>query len=128
MKKLNAFSQPSLLALFGFLTVMIWFSGTAFGDEAETEIENGSILVQQIYDYPHLAKINMNDAMDIALAKISGDILKAELDKENGFLVYEILVATPERTLSEITVDAGNGQILLVEEGDGDDSIESNCQ
>jgi hypothetical protein len=128
MKKLNAFSQPSLLALFGFLTVMIWFSGTAFGDEAETEIENGSILVQQIYDYPHLAKINMNDAMDIALAKISGDILKAELDKENGFLVYEILVATPERTISEITVDAGNGQILLVEEEDGDDSIESNCQ
>jgi uncharacterized membrane protein YkoI len=59
-------------------------------------------------------RINTEAAIQIALQQVPGQVIKAELDYENGILIYEIDI----RTISgvyEVYVHAFTGQILKVE-------------
>ena len=75
---------------------------------------NGTIKVerQAEAEFPAMAKINMEQAMAAALAAVPGQVLKAELDDENGFLLYKIEVVTANKTIMKVKVDAGDGKIL----------------
>lgn len=63
-------------------------------------------------DFPFLAQLTMDQAIQKALYAIQGRVLKAGLEDENGFLVYSIEVVTPEKTTMHIEVDAGSGEVL----------------
>ena len=103
-------------------------AGMSFAGDNDKAITNGTIRVQQEETaYPGLATLTMEQAKDIALANVEGEVLKIELEDENGFLVYGVEIVTPEKIITDIKIDAGNGDILLVEKDtpdtnkDGDD-------
>jgi hypothetical protein len=62
-----------------------------------------------------MAKISLDSALKEALKAVSGTVLSAELENENGYLVYAIEIAKADRQTMDIKVDAGNGKVLKVE-------------
>jgi peptidase YpeB-like protein len=65
--------------------------------------------------YANLARIAFQQAIDSALGRQSGKLIKVELQDEDGFLVYNVEVVTPDNKHYEIKVDAGNGSVLRVD-------------
>lgn len=59
-------------------------------------------------------RINSEAAIQIALRRVPGQVIKVELDYEDGVLVYEIDIRTTSGVY-EVHVDAITGQILKVE-------------
>ena len=113
------------------LTALFW--ATAFA-ETETPQFKGSIAVE-----PHakqmlsLARVTLLDAAATASASANaGQAIEAELDIEDGFLVYGFDFIAPSGVHTKVLVDAGEGKLLVtlkeeedtdtlqVEEGDGD--------
>jgi uncharacterized membrane protein YkoI len=108
-------------------------AGMSFAGDNGKEVTNGSIRVQQEESaYPSLAQITLGQAKDVALSNVQGEVLKIELEEENGFLVYGVEIVTPEKIITDIKIDAGNGDILLVEKDtpdtkkDGDEDQDNN--
>lgn len=66
------------------------------------------------------AKIDRPQAEAAALAALPGQVVKARLDDENGYLVWQIDVRHA-KGVTEVAVDAGNGRVLAMEE-EGDES------
>lgn len=62
-----------------------------------------------------LATITEDRAVEIAEAELGGTASEVELESENGALVYEVEVGG-----QEAKVDAGNGDILHIENNDDD--------
>jgi hypothetical protein len=71
-------------------------------------------------EFPDLAKIDFPQAVKAALKKVKGKILKAELENENGFLVYGFGVVTMDKSIVDVKVDAGSGAILTVDRDHAD--------
>lgn len=70
---------------------------------------------QYNYYNSQIQVITIIESIQIALNHIFGQVIKAELDTENGFLVYEVIVVTPEGRRFKIEVDAINGNVVNVE-------------
>lgn len=66
------------------------------------------------------AKIGFADAEQAATAARQGEVTKVELEEEGGFVVYEVDIAGDNGVEHDITVDAGNGNILATETGRDD--------
>ena len=62
------------------------------------------------------AKVSKEDAQKTALAKVpNGTIKEAELEKENGKLIWSFDVATPgTKDITEVNVDAITGAVIGV--------------
>lgn len=73
----------------------------------------------------NLAKIDLVQATTAAIHTVPGKAIDAELDEEDGNLVYDVEIVTGKGTV-EVIVDAGNGKVLAHhvehdEDGHGDD-------
>ena len=109
-------------------------AGMTFAGDNGKEVKHGSITTVQQEEsaYPGLARITLEQAKDVALSNVKGEVLKIELEEENGFLVYGVEIVTPEKIITDIKIDAGNGDILLVEKDtpdtnkDGDNEQDEN--
>ncbi|MFZ3228912.1 MAG: PepSY domain-containing protein [Pseudobdellovibrio sp.] len=66
-------------------------------------------------DYQNLAKIKMSEAIVIAQSKSAGKLVESSLESENNFLIYSITFSEPDKSISEIKIDAGSGNILDIE-------------
>lgn len=77
----------------------------------------GSIPLKGIdkVSYPELAKISLQDAINIVSKIHPGKIIEVALEKEAGFLVYEVELISSDNKKKEIILDAGNGEVLKVE-------------
>ncbi|MBA2341174.1 MAG: PepSY domain-containing protein [Pyrinomonadaceae bacterium] len=62
------------------------------------------------------AKITMEQARTTALERVRGKIEESELEREHGKLVYSFDIRNERGTISEVQVDAINGQVVSVEE------------
>lgn len=71
-----------------------------------------------------LAKISADDAVKAATAAVPGTAGPAELDDEDGNLVYEVEVTKDDKTSVDVIIDAGNGEVLAQETDD--DNHEAN--
>ncbi len=69
---------------------------------------------------PALAKISFQDALRAALAKAPGSVIKAELEVEDGNLMYSFEIVSADRKITEVEIDAGNGKVLNTENEDGE--------
>lgn len=67
-----------------------------------------------------MAKISITDVLNDALQKYPGKPIAVELKKKDGYLVYEVEIVAPAKTVVELTVDAGNGAILKAEKEKGE--------
>ncbi len=79
------------------------------------------------------AKLTEDQAKATALAKVPGDVVASELEREHGHLIYSIEIKPTGQTegVKEVNVDAIDGSIVNIEdehdedegdakEGDGD--------
>ncbi len=107
-----------LLALGGLLAG----STALFAKEDEDEAGvSGSIVVPSDEAMlAKLAKVSLVEAIGSAVKNTPGAAVSAELEEEDGFLVYEVKVAAGDK-VTEVTVDAGNKKILKTEAKEGDD-------
>lgn len=62
-----------------------------------------------------MAKISLDSAINAALQAVPGKVLKAELENENGYLVYGVEIAKADRQIADVKVDAGSGKVLKIE-------------
>jgi|GEM_PF-962782 len=93
------------------------FAAISFADIGDQDVRSGTIRVtdQSEADFPNLSKIGALQAIMTAMEKVNGKLLKMGLENENGFLVYDVEVVTPDKSIMDITVDAGSGAVLSVE-------------
>ena len=70
-------------------------------------------------DLPALAKISFQQATVAALKAAPGSVLKAELEVEDGNLMYSFEIVGADQTITEVEIDAGNGQVLATEKETG---------
>ncbi|MBP1895498.1 putative membrane protein YkoI [Paenibacillus lactis] len=63
----------------------------------------------------------MQQAQEIALARVPGRIVHVDMELEHGVLVYEVFILTSENRLFEVEVLAKSGRILKIEEEDDED-------
>jgi uncharacterized membrane protein YkoI len=69
-------------------------------------------------ELPALAKISFDDAMKAALAAAPGSIIKAELEVEDGNLMYSFEIVGAHKAITEVEIDAGNGKVLAMDKED----------
>ncbi|QQK76274.1 PepSY domain-containing protein [Salicibibacter cibarius] len=62
----------------------------------------------------------MQQAQDIALQRIPGQVIHVDMDLEHGVFVYEIFILTPDNRIYEVEVNGNTGNILKIEEEDFD--------
>ena len=59
--------------------------------------------------------IKMSDAILIAQSKTTGKLIESSLEVQNNFLIYSITFSELDKSISEIKIDAGTGNILNIE-------------
>ncbi len=84
-------------------------TGSILNIQAETEEEITVEDLDKIED-----KITEEKAKEIALNEVNGKIIKIEIEKENGRLLYEVEVKEGNN-IAEIEINAETGEILEVE-------------
>lgn len=63
---------------------------------------------------PQYRRISIEQAMTIALQRVPGQVVKAELEYEDGMLVYEVDIRSQDGVKYEVQVDAITGAIIRV--------------
>jgi uncharacterized membrane protein YkoI len=103
----------------GALIMGIAVAGVSFAD---TEIHNGTIRIekQSEAEFPSMAKVSMEQAVNIAQASVPGQVLKTGLEDEDGYLVYGVEVVAADKSVVEVKVDAGSGKVLAMEQDKAD--------
>jgi hypothetical protein len=66
-------------------------------------------------------KVNMADALATATKQVSGTVLNAEVEDENGKVIYsfEILPTLDSKIIKEVNIDAATGAIIATEDETG---------
>lgn len=65
-------------------------------------------------------KLTMQQAQDIALQRIPGQVFHVDMDLEHGVFVYEFFILTSQNRVYEVEVNANNGNVIKVEQEDFD--------
>jgi len=95
------------------LTALIAIGGVS----AQQAKHTGSIQIKNDDEagFAGMAKISLDSAVNAALQAVPGKVLKAELENENGYLVYGVEIAKADRQIADVKVDAGSGKVLKIE-------------
>ncbi len=117
-KKLAAWALSGLL-----------LSGSIAGIAKATQQLNGSIKITNDNEanYANLSKVTLDQAIASALKAQPGKIIKAELENEDGYLVWGVEIASNNQ-INEVKVDAGNAKVLKTEKDKLDSEKDSGEQ
>jgi uncharacterized membrane protein YkoI len=97
------------------LAALLAFGGITVG--AQQANQNGSIRIKSDEaGFADMAKISIDSAVSAALTKVPGKAVRAELQNENGFLVYGVEIAKADHQFVDVKVDAGNGKVLKIDQ------------
>ena len=91
-----------------FLTGLLTVAATDIFGQEQKEKQDPNLARQ--------AKITMARAREIAHRRAAGKIEGAELERENGKLIYSFDIRNAKGTITEVQVDAKTGGIVSVEE------------
>lgn len=94
-------------------------------DKAENEAAEKKQEATESQKLQSLAKIDQAAAEKAALDAVPGTANAAELGNENGYVVWDVEVAGQGGEVTDVKVDAGNGQLLAQETGDNEGSEKS---
>ena len=122
MKKKTATIFKSVTALITTIAVASLLQvGISSAANKGQQLKPGTIRVQQDESaYPGLAQITLEQAKDAALSNVQGEVLKIQLEDEDGFLVYGVEIVAPDKSVADVKVDAGNGEVLRVDKDSAD--------
>jgi len=72
---------------------------------------------QQQWNQPQnwMRRITIYEAMEIAQQQVQGEIVKVELEREHGMLIYEVEIMTQNGVKYEVEIDVNTGDVLNVE-------------
>ncbi|MFK2825770.1 PepSY domain-containing protein [Bacillus sp. B190/17] len=118
-KKINKFVIPALAA--------IVIGGGATGAVYASAVKGGTVQQEELNDRQEQdmlakqAKISEKESIQIALGKVAGTVKEAELDDEDGTVIYEIKVQGKDGSEQEVKVDAQTGKVINVEKEEEDD-------
>jgi hypothetical protein len=104
MKRLSTLTviPPAALMAFGGINV-----------SARQTNQKGSIGIKcDEAGFAEMAKISIDSAVNAALKQVPGKVLRAELENEDGYLVYGVEIVKTDHQIVDVKVDAGNGTIL----------------
>lgn len=117
----------------GTLVVGMVTTSLGFADSEHNREIKGTLAIEKLQesDFPALATIPLEQAIQRALNAIDGQVLKMELENENGYLVYGFEIVGQHKNISKVKIDAGSGQVLLVkhdqkDKNDDEESDEDN--
>ncbi len=68
-------------------------------------------------ELPAMAKISFETALAAALKAAPGAVIKAELEIEDGNLLYSFEIVGADKGVTEVEIDAGNGKVLGIDKG-----------
>ncbi|MCJ8007390.1 PepSY domain-containing protein [Lederbergia wuyishanensis] len=86
--------------------------------EVSDEVEKTQLLKE--------AKISIEESTAIAQAKVKGKVTDAELDDENGVVIYEVEITDLQGQQHEVKIDAKSGKILKVEKDENETKDDDN--
>lgn len=66
------------------------------------------------WQHPQYRSVSLEDAIAIALQRVPGVVVKAELDNDDGLLLYEIDIRTETGMKYEVKVNAITGEVIKV--------------
>ncbi|PIC70602.1 peptidase [Sporosarcina sp. P16b] len=66
------------------------------------------------WQHPQYRRISMEQANEIARQRVPGEVVKSELEFDDGMLIYEVDIRTVEGQKYEIKIDAVTGEVLRV--------------
>jgi uncharacterized membrane protein YkoI len=81
----------------------------------ESEAAEEAAETEEARGLAKLTRIDRAAAEEATLSTVPGEVREVELENENGFVVYEVEVASQDSTLYEVILDAGNGEVLGME-------------
>lgn len=93
---------------------LIALGGTAISAEQANPAGSIQITNEEEAGFASMARVSMDSAINAALKEVQGKVLRAELENENGYLVYGIEIAKTGHQIVDVKVDAGDGKILKV--------------
>lgn len=106
-----------------FLISGIATAGASLAQPDDGLVRGGTIRLekQTEADFPALARLTLDQAAAKALDAVPGQVLKIELENENGFLVYGVEMVTAGPAIVGVKVDAGSGKVLVTDRDPADD-------
>lgn len=112
----------------GVLVASIVITGVSFAKSNDNEIHNGTIKItnQAESNFPALAKLTLDQAIKNASVKVPGQVLRTDLGDENGFLIYDIEMVTADKSIVDVKVDAGSGEVLAMNKDQTDNEGNEN--
>jgi len=107
----------------GLLAIGLAVAGAGSWESGDGEVRGGTIRTENRLeaDFPAMAGITPEQAVQKASAVVPGRVLKTGLEDENGFLVYGVEMVTAQKTVVDVKVDAGSGKVLSMELDEPDD-------
>jgi uncharacterized membrane protein YkoI len=72
-----------------------------------------------------LATVSTEQAGDAARAAVPGTVAETDLGNENGFVVYSVEINGSDGSVTEVTVDAGDGTVLAKQAQGADDPADA---
>ena len=122
MKLINLMMILLALILFAGASTSVVNAQNQNQDNKKVEKDDADDSPEAQRELAKQAKISMEQARQIALQRVSGEILESELDRETGKLVYEFEIRDQSGKIQEVLVDAQTGEIVSVkEENENDD-------
>lgn len=92
--------------------------GAAYMLSAAPFIYADAANVKEYKQLSQQAKINIKQAMDAAVKRVEGTVIKAELDKKDGAPIYEVEVLSGD-SVFEVKVNASTSEIIEVNQDKG---------
>ncbi len=92
-------------------------------EQFPSEVQGGSITIKDDNEQAMAAKarLSASEAAQIATKAVPGKVVESQLDEENGFLIWEVSMLSPDGQETQLKLDAGNGKLLAVEAGEDDE-------
>jgi len=92
-------------------------------EQLPTEVQHGLFKVGDSNEQTmtKMAKLSALEAIQIATKAAPGKVVELQLDKENGFLIWEVSKIAEDGQEVQLKLDAGNGRLLAAETGDHHD-------
>ena len=70
----------------------------------------------EVIDVQGTPVIDLSTAIDLTLQKVQGEVLKVELENEDGRYVYEVKILATNGRVREVKLDAKDGSLIEIED------------
>ena len=97
------------------MVIGLVLSVLVFAGAIALSAQQSSIWIGDKAEQTAMPGISIDSAINAAKQAVPGTVIGAELENENGYLVYGVEIVKPDNQIMDVKVDAGNGKVLIIE-------------